>query len=217
MIDGFAHGSQPLLCQGIQSKLPMRGQRRSVMRRCGSAIIAGALMLVAACGGADGPSVPDGPYRAQIIQAQQEATSDFQRQVLSDGKITKAEYDEAVHRYVKCFTDQGVDVTAYDNGGGYYQYGVPSDENGKFQQLSDSCAKGTVALIEDLYIQMLTNPSGGDIDDAVAACLIRKHLVDNTFTGAELKQLQAADPRGKNLPYDQNDPDAMACETNPQQ
>lgn len=159
----------------------------------------------------------DRPYQAQTLQARQQATSDFQRGVLADGTITKAEYDEAVNRYVRCLGDKGVTVTAVDNGGGYDQYAVASGQDAKFQQWSDSCANGTTDLIEDLYIQMLTNPSGGDIDDAVAACLARKGLVDRSFTGSELKQLNLADPRGKNLPYDSADPDAVACETNPQQ
>jgi hypothetical protein len=174
-------------------------------------------MVMVACGSKPGATVPDGPYRAQILQAQQRATSDFERGVLSDGKITKAEYDEAVQRYVKCMADKGVTVNPYEMGGGYYGYSVPSRENDTFQRWGDSCAKGTTYLVEDLYIQMLTNPSGGDIDDAVAACLARKGLVDNSFTGSELKRLNAIDPRGKNLPYDSADPDAIACETNPQQ
>lgn len=188
--------------------------RVSVTAACWVAVV---VMAVAACGSEDVEAGAGGPYRAQIVQARQQAASDFQRDVLADGTITKAEYDEAVNRYVQCLGDKGVAVTAADNGGGYYQYAVASGQDAKFQQWSDPCAKGTTDLIEDLYIQMLTNPSGGDIDDAVAACLVRKGLVDKSFTGSELKRLNAADPRGENLPYDSADPEAIACETNPQQ
>lgn len=176
-----------------------------------------AILTAASCSDLPRDAVPDGPYKAQILQARQQATSDFQREVLADGVITKAEFDEAVQRYVKCMADKGVDATPYDMGGGYYGYAVSSDSNDQFQRFSDACHEGTTALIEDLYIQMLTNPSGGNIDDAIAACLIRKGLVDATFTGAELRRLYSADPRGKNMPFDTNDPEARACTINPQQ
>ncbi len=182
------------------------------------ALTATTLVVLVGCttgGGTPEATVPDGPYKAQVLRAQQDATSDFERQVLSDGAISAAEYDEAVARYVRCFADQGVTVTPSDIGG-YYQYGVAKDEAEKFRTLSESCAKGNTLIIEDLYIQMLTNPSGGDIYDAVAACLVRKGLASESLTGSELKQLQAADPRGANLPYDPEDPEARACEINPE-
>lgn len=177
-----------------------------------------AMTLLGACASEENSgAVPDGPYKAQIFQARQQATSDFQREVLADGIITKAEFDEAVQRYVTCMADKGVEVKPYDMGGGYYGYAVGSDSNDQFQRFSDACHEGATALIEDLYIQMLTNPSGGNIEDAVAECLVRKGLVDATFTGAELRRLSSADPRGKNMPFDTNDPEAVACRINPQQ
>lgn len=193
-----------------------------IQKPCSSGAVA-LLAILLACGlsactaaNSDGnTSVPDGPYKALILQAKDRVTTEFQKEVLSDGEITRAEYDEAVHRYVKCYADQDIVVQAHINSGGYYQYGVSSPKSVQFQADTNQCWAKNLDGVEDIYIQMLTNPAGIDIVDAEVACLRKGGLVDESFTGEQLKKLLAEDPTGGNLPYDHQDPVARRCNLNP--
>jgi hypothetical protein len=150
-------------------------------------LIAVPMALLAACT-SSGSRSTNNPYTASIKQAARHATSDFERTVLSDGRITRAEYDEAVHRYVACADSHGVPMTAQLEAPthAYYIYAVTNPSPAD-QTIMDSCAKGTTALIESLYTEMVMNPRRTNIFALIASCLVRKGVAPKSYTGSELK------------------------------
>lgn len=170
-------------------------------------------------GGADaGDSTPaGGAYAAQFEQARQAATSDFERDVLADDEITRAEYEEAFQRYVDCMAGKGIAVGLYDQGGQYF-VSVAAEDDEAFQREESEegggCVEGTTALISPLYVQILTNPNQEDHTELIVACLIDLGLADPSFTAEQWEELTA---QGQNAqwPFDKEDHRFSACLLNP--
>lgn len=161
----------------------------------------------------NGGATDGGSYAAMFEQARQEATSDFERQVLEDNQITRAEYEEAVQRFVKCFTDKGINVKAEDQDG-FYRFSTTAADDARFQQEEGTCAEGTVALIEPLYIQTQQNPNNQDMSQLTADCLVNTGLADPSFDGEKLDELMAQGQNAK-WPFDTEDPRFPQCINNP--
>ncbi len=158
-------------------------------------------------------STGGGSYASLFEQARQQATSDFEREVLADDQITRAEYEEATQLWVECLAGKGVEVKLQDQGG-YYTAGVPAENSEGFEENSDLCAEGTTAVIEPLYIQILQNPGNEDPTELIVACLIETGLADSSFTVEQWNELSS---QGQNAqwPFDIEDPRWGACLTNP--
>jgi hypothetical protein len=69
------------------------------------------IVLVVSSACSHSSSAPD-PYRADVLRAYKHATSAFERSVLVDGKITRAEYDQATMLYVRCVKAHGIPIAA---------------------------------------------------------------------------------------------------------
>lgn len=160
-----------------------------------------------------GEATNGGSYAAMFDQARQEATSDFERQVLDDNQITRVEYDEAVQHFVKCFTDKGINVKAEDQDG-FYRFSTTTDDDARFQQEEGTCAEGTVALIEPLYIQTQQNPNNQDMSQLTADCLVNTGLADPSFDGEKFEELMSQGQNAK-WPFDTEDPRFPQCINNP--
>lgn len=159
------------------------------------------------------PGSTGGGYASLFEQARQQATSDFEREVLTDDQITRAEYEEATQLWVDCLAGKGINVKLQDQGG-YYTAGVPAEDSSGFEENSDLCAEGTTAVIEPLYIQILQNPGNEDPTELIVACLIETGLADSSFTVEQWNELSS---QGQNAqwPFDIEDPRWGACLTNP--
>lgn len=216
------------------------GARRPLSARAGGVLLAAVLALTA-CQASDDATAPDpassvgtvgtdkeggtdagdgtsagGAYAAQFEQARQAATSDFERDVLADDEITRAEYEEAYQRYVDCMAGKGITVSLLDQGGRYF-VSVAAEDDEAFQdeeREEGSCVEGTTALISPLYVQILTNPNQEDEDELIVACLIDLGLADPSFTAEQWKELGA---QGQNAqwPFDKEDRRYGACLLNP--
>lgn len=141
-------------------------------------------------GGCSGPASTDDPYAEDLRQAKEFATSDFERAVLEDGKVTRSEYEEAVQRYVSCIRDGGGSVEPVDQSG-YYVYEISGDID-HYDAISDGCSMGTNNLIEPLYVDILRNPEKLDPDEAVARCYVAAGLVKAPFNAQDLRDLMTA-------------------------
>lgn len=150
----------------------------------------------------------DDPYQIRYEEALRAATSDFERAVLEDGEITRAEYEEAVERYVSCMADAGVEVGLHEQGG-YYTYSAAAASG--FDATHDRCAEGTTLLVAGLYVDQLTNPGAEDYDELIVACLIRAGLVDPDYTAEQL----TADATDQTLPLDDSSAGFHGCMANP--
>jgi hypothetical protein len=134
--------------------------------------------------------------------------------VLADLSITRAEYEEAVARYVRCIEDAGAAVKPVDQAG-YYVYEISGDV-GRYDAVADTCATGTRALIEPLYLNMITNPEAEDFADIVVVCLKRYNGVDEQVTGADLERYLEASTNGESLPFEVDPEIFDRCMSNPQ-
>jgi len=129
------------------------------------------------------------------------------RSVLSDGKISRAEYVETVDDFVSCVRKQGVDISAKEQFG-YFTYEV------KDRAADDQIAacSGSIATIEAIYVEVLTNPEAVDYSQLVVSCLRRAGLVSSEYTSAQLD----ADSSSGSMPFDASDPAFTRCSKNPQ-
>jgi hypothetical protein len=164
-------------------------------------------LAMSACG--SGTSEAPDPWRAEVLNARSQATSDFERAVLSDGQISRAEYEESVHRYVSCMKSSAVDMLAQLQPSGFYAYRSTDYSDAA----NDTCAKGTTLLVEALYVARSRNPQRRDEDDLVADCLIRRGLAPKGFSAAELKKAQ--ENHGQGLGFSAEDPRFAECRANP--
>lgn len=150
-------------------------------------LIAVALVgVLAGCSTGDAGSV-DSPYAEMFAQARELATSQFERDVLADDQITRAEYEEALQRYVSCIEDQGARVTLQDQAG-YYVYAIGGDV-AAYDEAAAECALGTNALIEGLYVDILSNPENKNMDEVIAQCFVDAGLVEAPFTSDDFTRL----------------------------
>ena len=169
------------------------------------------VVLVTGCGQTD--AIADDPYRADLEAALERATSEFEREVLRDLRITRAEYEEAVERYVQCANDRGVELTKIPQGG-YYVYGHPAIDDA--DAILDDCRIGTVDLVEHLYVDMLVNPDKTDFDMLVVKCLLEKGLAPEGYTTEEHKRLrETATGPAPDYPFDTEDSHFSECMANP--
>lgn len=170
--------------------------------------LTGASLALAAILGCSAESPEDGPYSARFAEAMQQATSDFEREVLADGVVTRAEYEEAVERYVECMADVGIKVTLIDQEG-YYVYSFAQTPG--LDAADIECMRGTTLLVSGLYTDPLKNPGNDDYDEIVVACLKRAGVVDERYTATQF----ASDSVDHTLPVDDEDPALSRCMANP--
>lgn len=171
-------------------------------------------MAASACSSPD--PVKKSPYFDEVVAAGKAAKSDFERSVLSDGVITRAEYEESVQKLVACAEARGVTI-APSRQGAMYVYEV------RTSAISDTvmtqCSVGTTQVIESFYSQMTRNPTKGDEDALVASCLARSGLAEAGYTKTQYLAERNALKRGGVLvpkwSFDGNDPRLSECELNP--
>ena len=129
-------------------------------------------------------------YEAELKQALQSASSDFERGVLERavkaGRISESDYREANEKYQECMAAKGDDVEFdTDQSTGLMQEHMNTDDtydSAKANEDSMACAKGTNLQIRDLYERMVQNPSNADEIELVVGCLKRRKLVPDSFT-----------------------------------
>lgn len=158
---------------------------------------------------------PVGPWADEIAKAQRSASTDFERDVLADGSITRDEYQEASQRYVDCMRTAGYDTRAVDPiGAGLFQYqtSVPIGEPDLDDDVSDRCHRGSLDLIEPLYGSLLTNPNREDFDVLVFGCLQRNGFASENLTVSEFKQRYSGKEKP---PWNLDDGRVLLCYANP--
>ncbi|MEU8311327.1 MULTISPECIES: hypothetical protein [Micromonospora] len=153
---------------------------------------------------------PADPYRAEMRRAAKSATSEFEKEVLSDSKISRAEYEEAVSRFVECVRQKGVSIEKKDQFG-YYIYETVSAPNALEAQ--DECNRGTKGLVEPLYVSRLTNPTKADPNQLFAACLLKQGVAPAGYSAESAKRDKSES--FANAPFDSADPRVTQCLANP--
>jgi hypothetical protein len=148
-----------------------------------AAALAIVTMTLAGCGSsatALGSDVPE-VYRAQIERVLANPPSDFVTDVLSDYKVTDAEYRESRQRLKECMEEAapGLHVLLPDEGG--VSYGLvdeflahyDSEESAQLaaDKAAETCGPKTSSDIEFIYLGLRDNPKGyPNFPAAVKAC-----------------------------------------------
>lgn len=182
------------------------------LRTIAAGIVCG--LLAAACAGSsppesNGSAEPDGAYAADLRRARSGARSDLERAVLEDLVIERFEYEQAIDAYITCMTTSGIDVGTNDQGG-YYSFVAP----GILDDDADArCREGTIDLIEPIFVGLVRNPNKQDFAELRTGCLKRRGVVDDSYTVEQF----GSDARSSfvTAPFDPEDPDFLACLSNP--
>ncbi len=168
------------------------------------------LVFLCACG-AKPEAKPVDPYRPDVLAAYKIATSDFERQVLKDGLITRQEYEEAVNRFLDCMKKSGYPMGKVDNYG-IYNYQI-SGNSGAEGPSMDKCHQDTIIKIEPLYVDKHMNPLKQDLHELIAKCLIRKKIAPPDYS--KEKYLADVKKNMKGSVVDDTDPKFAECSFTP--
>lgn len=156
---------------------------------------------------------PNLHYSAEFAAAKAAATTDFERKVLDDDVITRAEFTEARNLYFRCIRARGLEVTTTPSESGLGGLSVTGSwEQSAVDSALSECLSGTTEVIEPLYVELVTNPDKRDLNDLIAECLVAFGVVQAPFTGADyIEQSQSGEFNLRIM----DDPDGARCEQNP--
>ncbi|GAA3707470.1 hypothetical protein GCM10022377_21570 [Zhihengliuella alba] len=143
----------------------------------------------------------EGPWAQEFEQALDSVSSDFQREVLSDGEVTPAEYAEAQQRFRECAAASGLDVKTHQEGG--FSFSHPNQQEG--ESIAESCSLKTLNYVEALYLDPLANPENVPWDEAYLRCLQASGVVEESMTAEDMA----------NWEWDYDDPAQRACSEDP--
>ena len=181
----------------------------SVMRYSRSlAVLLLSLGGIACSNGSSSTTDPQDPYAEDFANAEKAAVSDFQRVALSDGIISRTEYEEAVNGLIQCLKDAGVSAKANRDAAGFYTYEII----GIHDLEMDTCQRPWTQFIEPLYVDPLRNPNKVDPIELKVACLQRHDLVTADYTADDFRLHGGPTP---DFPLDTDAPEFVACVTNP--
>ncbi len=177
MSSRWASGSSPVVKLHPLSVLNIRSRTRLLSIKL-TQIIAWSI-FICACGSKT-EAKPADPYRQDVLAAYKIVASDFQRQVLKDGLITRQEYEEAVNRFLDCMKKSGYPMGKVDNFG-IYNYQIEGN-SGAEEPFMIQCRKTTIDEIETIFVDKYSNPNKGDIYELIAACFVKKKLAPADYT-----------------------------------
>lgn len=137
------------------------------------------MLLAASC--AKDQAIPEGED-PRITEMRALVTSDFEREVLADGKITEQEYETSRQLFKTCMEDRGYTVEYRDDGG--HSIGAPGPSTTTEELDADyaDCEPGTMQVIAPYYQMIKSNPDNLDKVQAIVDCLKRNELVPENYT-----------------------------------
>lgn len=161
----------------------------------------------------------------QTLDQRGPSLSSFEREVIEravrEGRLSAADYQEAVNRRTQCMTDAGYTESAVQQPNGLIKISPQMPTSGDVNQWmeryidkSDACADGTLKVIEMLYLDQQGNPDLlADPLDIIITCLRKEGVVDDAFTTDDLRAW-SENPKGTTLPFSLTDPKATQCLAN---
>ncbi|MDO5535335.1 MAG: hypothetical protein Q4F65_11870 [Propionibacteriaceae bacterium] len=142
--------------------------------------------------------------------AQADVTTDFEREVLSDGVVTRSEYEEMFSRFSECMASAGYEVELSADSYGRYTYATEGKAG--VSEADARCATGTINPLAALYNDFVVNPSGEDPDILRVACLKRHRVVAESYTVEQFAK-DMADPSSRVVTP--SNPEVARCITDP--
>ncbi|WP_431245419.1 hypothetical protein [Leifsonia xyli] len=153
-----------------------------------------------------------GPYAQVLADVYGKSHTAFERDALSDGKITDAEHAEMIERFRTCLASNGHRLDWYKKTGSHEITALDKDEDSDVgRKQIESCDKfagvNTVGLI---YSAMLTNPHNVDVVPKIVACFKKHHLVSPSYSTSDYQEgLPTFSDRKKNAQVQQCNEDPL--------
>jgi hypothetical protein len=165
----------------------------------GLAALAVSVLLITGCAGTSQPThkptsksapVPEftGPWANEFRDAYQDATTKFERTVLEDENISDQELSEVRSKLKQCLVSSGFsDIHFSDDGSN--QLALPdSVSQEEADRREESCeVRSGDKTIGALYSWIRRNPKNLDEDKIMAECLVRKKVVDRSYSAKDYK------------------------------
>lgn len=156
--------------------------------------------------------VPDfsGPWADLFRSAYSAATTDLQRTILADEKITDQENNEVRTAFVSCMAGFNVQVELQERDSIKSQAPAGMTDE-KYEEISKECRTETSSQISGLYFQINRNPENKDEFAIMADCLSRSGLVEKGYSAKDYESGFSA----QDFPFDETDPRYRACGLDP--
>ncbi|WIE65446.1 hypothetical protein DEI99_002620 [Curtobacterium sp. MCLR17_036] len=164
--------------------------------------------------GADASLRHAGPWADEFRSALDHGVSDSEASMLSDGKVTAAELEEAHEGVRRCLADSGLGIE-YDPDGGFSLQALngkyPDDYFERSDPVLRACEERYDEYVTYLFEQTRRNPERLDEAEITVPCLQRAGLVDRGYTEEQWRK----DYDDDTLPFDWMDEKARQCELDP--
>ena len=144
-------------------------------------LIAATLALLLTAGCAESETVPSGED-PRITERRNLVSTEFEREVLADGKINEQEYETSRQLYRSCMEERGYSVEFRDDGGSTIGAPGPETTTEDFDADDADCETGTTLVIAVLYETIRANPDNVDRMQQVVDCLKRNEIVPEGYT-----------------------------------
>lgn len=166
-----------------------------------------------ASGVPDGAEVPafSGTWAAEFERTYRASTSDLQREVLADGRVTEQEMLALQDDFRSCLEARGFTGVAFDARGGFELKPPDSLSDSEVQPLVTGCQSTTIGQVDTLFNGLQRNPGNEDEFDVMAGCLVRQGLAPADYDAEDYGRDAPADT----FPFDSNDARFSACVADP--
>lgn len=128
----------------------------------------------------------EGLWAAEFTSAYGRASSAFERSILADGRITDQELAEVRDKFTVCLSAFGFTGLRFEDSG-EFQFDAPegADADTTNDQVKDCSTEAGEATIGSLHSWIRRNPENQDEGTIMAASLVRKGVVDPSYTAAD--------------------------------
>ncbi|RDV44356.1 hypothetical protein DOE76_13320 [Leifsonia sp. ku-ls] len=156
----------------------------------------------------------DGPWASDFQKAFADAKTEWERDVLRDGVVTAAEYEQSRAHVRSCLGDAGYTISWDEQGGfalGAKSGTYPDDFFERSDPVLRQCESRWAGSIPFLFEQVRRNPAKKDEATIQVACLKAAGLVDETYS----KQRWSRDNEKGDFPFDPTSESARQCSLDP--
>ncbi|MGL5828007.1 MAG: hypothetical protein ACRC0L_00375 [Angustibacter sp.] len=176
-------------------------------RQCAALLLSVILSpAVTGCSGDRSPEQPHSKYYEDILRASATTASDFQREMLKDGVLTRTEYEEAINATAKCTSDRGFQLGRTLQNGVYMLSIVAS---GAAERVLLECEKKYSSEVAMYFGDQLMNPDNRDGLELLVECLIHRKVLPPSYTVADYRREFANDFKNTTIKFDS--PGANLC------
>ncbi len=124
-----------------------------------------------------------GPWASEFSEHYLEASDDFTRTVLSDGKITEQEFSEMMTKFTDCLAASSITISPYQFDGSYNMQFGDALTSEAAHEISTNCSKKSGEdLIGSLYSWVHRNPAKENEQSILAECLVKRGVVSSGFS-----------------------------------